>query len=106
MKHSALLSLLLPCLPGPLTDSGIPSPWAAQRAGLEEVTGGEVEQPHCKTSLTAELHGEEESISQMCSPKMRTGGYLYRTNKNLWNLQEVNIPFKGSIVSHQVMHSA
>lgn len=31
VKWSAFLSLLLPCLPGPLGDSSVPSPWATER---------------------------------------------------------------------------
>lgn len=30
----------------------------SQRAGLSEVTGGELVQPYCRTGLTAELSGE------------------------------------------------
>lgn len=67
---------------------------------------GELEQPYCRTSLTAELSGEGDGISSMCSPKMQKGGVYTKPCRNLGNPLRSCIPFKGSIVSHPVMHSA
>lgn len=111
VKRSAFLSHLLPCFPGPLIESGIPSPWllkgvhSSQRAGCHRW-------PEVRwSSLTAGLalqqsSGEEDSISYMCSPKIKKGGVYTKPSKNHWSPLKCYVPFKGSIVFHQVMHSA
>lgn len=50
--------------------------------------------------------GEEDSISYMCSPKIKKGGVDTKPSKNHWSPLKSYVPFKGSIVFHQVMHSA
>lgn len=86
VKRSAFLSHLLPCFPGPLIESGIPSPWllkgvhSSQRAGLSQVTRGALEQPYCRTGLIAEFWRRRQYILHVFA-KNQKGGCLYKTKQ-------------------------
>lgn len=66
--------------------------------------GWQKEQPGGRASLTAGLEGEEDRTPSVCMPDLEKENIYAKQNKNLLNPLRIYIPFKGSIVSHQVMH--